>query len=172
MEAIADTKSAITLFDRAKYSDTKYSFSIVSIIIYAFLPVMNKSLHAVLTKIYISKGDPPSMSPLLKSTTQSLTVLTSTVWSPSGFITVNKCQWAQLFPRGAIQWHTLAPHTLLHQTPFCQTASLLPSVTWQQNGGKVQPLLPYPQCLPLMLWANNIRHCFWTSSHTSLQKVI
>jgi len=33
-------------------------FSIVTIISCAFLPVMNKSLHAMLIKIYTSKGDP------------------------------------------------------------------------------------------------------------------
>jgi len=131
MEAIADTKSAITLFDRAKYSDTKYSFSIVSIIIYAFLPVMNKSLHAVLTKIYISKGDPPSMSPLLKSTTQSLTVLTSTVWSPS---TLNKHQWMST---GAIFFcmKNSVPHLCFLCTSMsgtCQTP-LLPPVSQPQN---------------------------------------
>jgi len=37
------------------------------------------------------------------------------------------------FPHGGIQWHTLASCTLSLQMPFCQTAPLLPAVTWQQS---------------------------------------
>ena len=36
-------------------------------------------------------------------------------------------------PRGRTQSHTFASEALPHQKPFCQTAPLLPSVTWQQN---------------------------------------
>ena len=34
---------------------------------------------------------------------------------------------------GGIQFHSFASDALLCQTPFCQTAPLLPSVTQQQN---------------------------------------
>ena len=44
-----------------------------------------------------------------------------------------KCQWVQFFPHRAIWWHTFASSALPCQTPFCQSATLLPSVTWQQN---------------------------------------
>ena len=72
-----------------------------------------------------------SLSPLLKYTTHHLTVLTFTVWSPWTF---SKHWWVSM---GAIfstsrNW---VPHlyALECQTPFCQTAPLLPSVTWQQH---------------------------------------
>ena len=53
-------------------------FNIVTTISYAFLPLMNKILHAAFTKICIKGGDPLSLSPLLKCTAHCLTVLTST----------------------------------------------------------------------------------------------
>ena len=49
---------------------------------------------------------------------------------PKASINVNGCSF---FPHGKIQWHTIASYTLSCQTPFCQTALLLPSVTQQQN---------------------------------------
>ena len=39
----------------------------------------------------------------------------------------------QLFPHEGIQRRTSASYALPYQMPFCQTASLLPSVTQQQN---------------------------------------
>ena len=56
-------------------------FNVVTMASYAFSPVMNKSLHAVLIKI-CSRGDPLLLSPLLKYTTHCSALLTSTVWSP------------------------------------------------------------------------------------------
>ena len=46
---------------------------------------------------------------------------------------VDECQWVPFFPHEGIQCHTFAPYALPCQTPFCQTAPPLPSVTWQQN---------------------------------------
>ena len=48
---------------------------------------------------------------------------------------ISECQQVQSFHHGGIQWHTFDLNALLCQIPFCQTAPLLPSVTWQQNGG-------------------------------------
>ena len=39
----------------------------------------------------------------------------------------------QFLLHGGNQWHSFASHTLPCQMLFCQTAALLPSVTWQQN---------------------------------------
>ena len=75
-------KSTITLFHRPNSQLQNTISNTVKTINYAFLPVMNKSLHAVLIKICASGDDPPSLSPLQKHTTYHLTVLTSTVWSP------------------------------------------------------------------------------------------
>ena len=46
---------------------------------------------------------------------------------------INECQWLPFFLHGGIQCHTFAPNTLPCQTPFCQTAPLLPFVTQQQH---------------------------------------
>ena len=46
---------------------------------------MNKKLHAMLIITCTSRGDPLSLLPLLKHTTQCLTVLISTVCSPQTF---------------------------------------------------------------------------------------
>jgi len=40
----------------------------------------------------------------------------------------------QFFPHGGIQFHTFASRVIPCQTPFCQTAPLLLSVTQQQHG--------------------------------------
>ena len=47
------------------------------------------------------------------------------------------CQWVQSFSHGGhggVQWHIFSSSAFPCQTPFCQTAPLLPSVTQQQNG--------------------------------------
>jgi len=51
---------------------------------YAFLPMMNKSLHATLIKICTSRGDLLLLS-LLKCTTCCITVLTLTIWPLHAF---------------------------------------------------------------------------------------
>ena len=68
MGTTTDTKSTITLFDRANSQLKKI---IIIIIIFtqsppsAFSPLTNKSLHYVLIKICTSSGDGNSRSPLL-----------------------------------------------------------------------------------------------------------
>ena len=54
---------------------------IVTINSCAFLPAMNKSLHATLIKIFTGGGDTLLLSPLLEGTNHCLTVLVSPVWS-------------------------------------------------------------------------------------------
>jgi len=48
---------------------------------------------------------------------------------------LHKCkyQWVPLLPHGGTQSHTFASCTFPSQMPFCQTAPLLLSVTWQQH---------------------------------------
>ena len=102
-------------------------FYTVATISCAFLPVMNKSLHATLVKVC------NPLSPLLKCITHHLTVPTSTVWSASTFTSTDECQWVPFFPPGGIEFHPFASDALSCQTLFCQTAPLLPSVTRQQH---------------------------------------
>ena len=109
-------------------------FNAIITISCTFSLVMNKSLHVLLINIYTSRDAPLLLSPLLKYTMHHLTVLTSTAWSPSTF---SKCRWMSM---GAIFFcveefnDVFVSYTLPCQTPLCQTAPLLPSVTWQQNG--------------------------------------
>ena len=48
-------------------------------------------------------------------------------------VRIDECLWVTFFLRGGIQFHTFASLALPCQTSTCQTAPLLPSVTWQQN---------------------------------------
>ena len=48
-------------------------------------------------------------------------------------VSVSEYQYVTFFPHRGIQWHMLAPYSFPCQTPLCQTAPLLPSVTRQQN---------------------------------------
>jgi len=48
METTTDTKSVLTLFDGANSQLQNNSFNTIATTSYAFLPVMNESLHAVL----------------------------------------------------------------------------------------------------------------------------
>ena len=84
------SKSTSTLFDRANSHYERQFFIRVTTISYVFLPVMNKSLHATLVIPCTSGADPLLPSPQLKRTAHHLTVLTSTVRTPSMF---SKHQW-------------------------------------------------------------------------------
>ena len=83
METTTDTKSKITLFEHTVSYKTLF-FNIITTITYAFLPALNKNLHAALIKNlhgYVECGlSFMSLLPLLKKTTHHFTVLT--VWSP------------------------------------------------------------------------------------------
>jgi len=85
METTTDTKNTTTLFDRANPQLQNMFFDMVTTISCAFLPVMNKSLHAALVKICNRGGDPLWLMPLLKCTTHCLPVFISTVWTPETF---------------------------------------------------------------------------------------
>jgi len=82
---------------------------------------------------------------------------------------IDECQWMPLFLHGGIQWHTFSPYTLPCQTPFCQSAPLLPSVTRAQNGIGYWFSL-YCHATNICLWScgptsQNRKHCFWSSPH-------
>jgi len=80
MENTTDSKSTVTLFDRAK-SHLKNTILQHIAISYAFLPVMNKSLHTVIVKICTREGGTLLLLPLLICTTHYFTALTPTIWS-------------------------------------------------------------------------------------------
>ena len=95
-----------------------------------FLPVVNSSLHAMFRKICTNGND--SLFHSVSSPTTSLCthpLLGLCKYSAR----VDECQWVPLFLH-RVQFHCFASYALPCQMPFCQTAPLLPSVTWQQNG--------------------------------------
>ena len=85
METTVNAVSIVTLIEQILTYRTLF-FNIVTTMSYAFLPVMNKSMHAMLVKTCTGGGDPL----LLKCTTHHLTMFTSTVWSSETF---SKHQW-------------------------------------------------------------------------------
>ena len=147
-------------------------FILVITISCALSLAMNKSLHAPLVKFWTRGGNPPLLSPLLKCTTLRLTVLTSTVWSPSTF---SKRQWisvAIIFST----WRSLMTHlcfrctsmsdTILSDCPsdaICHTATTC-------NGILVGRFNLYCCATNIHLWcpgltSYNRRHYFWSSFH-------
>ena len=48
-------------------------------------------------------------------------------------VSIAECQWVPFFLHGGIQSRTFASYALPCQMPFCQTAPLLPPITWQQH---------------------------------------
>ena len=46
---------------------------------------------------------------------------------------VDECQCVPFFLHRQFKWHTIVSYLLPCHMPCCQTAPLLPSVTWQQN---------------------------------------
>jgi len=125
------------LFDRENCQLRNAIFQRSHHISCAFSPAVEKSLHAMLIKIFMAIWNmtcfschcchcwnaPPTTSlrshPLFGLHTHSANI--------------NECQWVQWFLHGGIQFHSFASYALPLQTPFCQSATLLPSVTWQQN---------------------------------------
>jgi len=96
----------------------------------------------MLLKICASRGAPLSLSPLLKHTTHASLCLHPLVSIniQQAWINVNRCDF---FLHGGIQFHNFVAYALPHQTPFCQTTPLLPSVTWQQHVARNIGGMPY-----------------------------
>ena len=99
---------------------------------------MNKSLHVLLIKIYMANWNMACIShhyPRCWNTPPTAHCAhihcSVSISVQQASMNVSGCH--SVFPHGGTQWHTFASFTFPCQTPFCQTASLLPSVTWQQN---------------------------------------
>ena len=139
---------------QSRFLSTNFFFHVVTTISYPFSPVTNKSLHAVLVKI--SRGDPLSLSPLLKRTTHCLAVLRATVWSVQTF---SKHRWMSV---GATfsTWRYSAPLFCLIRTSMsdtimsdCPSAAIChTATTW--NGILVGRFIVYCHTTSIRLW-----HC-------------
>ena len=80
----------------------------VTTICYAFLPAMNKSLHATLRKNYTNRGDPVSLLLLLKTASLCLHPLFISINIQQAPMNVDGCHF---FQHGGIQFHTFASYT-------------------------------------------------------------
>jgi len=161
METRTVTKNTIMLFERANFQLQNIFFNTVPTISCILLLTMNKSLHAAFINTYSSGGDhccchhcwnaPPTTS-LCSHPLFGLHKCSASV---------NECQCVQFFLCRGIQWHTFASYVLPCQTPFCQTAPLLPSATWQRHVMKYwwegSASTSCPQHLPLTSWATIIK---------------
>ena len=128
-----DTKSTITLFDRAnsQLQNTTFQHSHHHQL---YIFTSNEQEPACHTH----KNFPPAevthcccshcwnSSPII-----SLCSALFAVQKPSA--SINECQWEHFILYRGIQFHTFASYILPFQTPFCQTAPLLPSVIQQQK---------------------------------------
>ena len=126
MEATTDTKSTITLCDRANSQLQSTIFQC--------------SHHHQLCSSSLAKQDPaPAEVPHCHccycwnapptASMCSLPLLDLHKHSAS----INEWQWQWCFPHGGIQCHTFASYTLPCQMPLCQSTPLLPSVTRQHR---------------------------------------
>ena len=97
VETTTDTNSTITVFDRAYSQVQSTVFNTVATISYAFLPAMNKSLHAVLIKICTGGGAPLSLPSLQKHTAHCLTVLHPLLGLHKRSANVSECQQVHFF---------------------------------------------------------------------------
>jgi len=114
---------------QSKFSATEYYFSTVTAISYAFLPAINKSLHATFIKICTIRGDALFLSPLLKCTNHLLSVLTSTVWYSSTFthhkwmlMGANFSSWNNSVPHLCFIWSSMSDcpsAAICHMTTEC-----------------------------------------------------
>ena len=125
METTANTSCTVTLFKaNSELQDTIF-FHTVTIISYAFLPAINNSLCTMLTKICTRGADSCHHRWNAPHTTSLCSHLLFGLHEHSA--NVSECQWVLIFPCGGIRFHTFVSYTLPCQTPFCQTAPLLPS---------------------------------------------
>jgi len=103
METTTDIKSTVTLFDRAN-SKLQGFINMVTITGCAFSPAMNNRLHAMLTKICTSAGDP--LLPLHHPPPHCINIHCLV------FINIQaasvRVSGSNLFPHGGIQLHTFA----------------------------------------------------------------
>ena len=136
MESIIDMKNTTTLFDIARSWLQKHYFSPQSSPLPThFLPLMNKSLHAMLIKICMAVWNVACLSHHCHhcwSAPPTTSLCSHPLFGLYKYsANVDECQWVPFYLYGGIQWQTFASCALPCQMTFCQTAPLLPSVTQQ-----------------------------------------
>ena len=152
METTTATKSTITLSDRAN----PQLQNIVTTISYAFLPVMNKSLHAVLVKINMIIQNAASFSCRHHCCwnappTSSLFGECEHIWSPSVFSMHQRIStgapfyvWSVCFP------HTSMSHAILSNWPSAATCRTATNITHHGREGSTSTAAPPPSASDVM----------------------
>jgi len=145
-------RAQLILFDRP---NSQLFFNIDTTISYVFLPVMSKSLHALLVKICTSGDDP--LSPLLECTTHPSLSSHPLFGLQKRSASTDECQWVPFFSSWTEEFIDIP--LLPCQMPLRQTAPLLPSVTWQQHIMRywcsISTTVPYSTTVLY----TNIQHC-------------
>ena len=130
METTTDKREQYIIEQILSYKISFFNIFITSSC--AFSSVMNKSLHAVLIMICMAVWNVVCLSCHCHHcwNTPPTTSLCSHLQVG---LHKSECQWMSFLPHGRIQWYTIASYSLPCQTPFCQTAPLLPSVIQLQH---------------------------------------
>ena len=163
MEATTDTKSTVTLLDRANSQLQALLFN-TSTISYVFLPVMNKSLHATLINTWTSRDELLFLLPVMKHTTYP-TLFSNSVCSPSVF---SKCQWISVSVCAIFSaWrNSLTSLVHSHFMSDCPSAAICRMAT-KYNGILVRRFNLYYHTTNI-LWQcrqhkKNRKHYFWSN---------
>ena len=138
LEVPSNIGHSVILWLSCSLKQPKNKFSTVTNISHAFSPAMNKSLHATLIKICTGASD------LLFHSCYDGILVRKMLLTQSNFhyariyclVSIfSKHQW--MFMRAIFSaWRNSVTDlcfVLPCQIPFCQTTSLLPSITWQRN---------------------------------------
>lgn len=132
----------------------------------AFPPATNKSLHAMLLKVYPSEGEPLSLFPQLKHTTHPLTGLTSTVWSPP--TTIEEGQWVHFSHMEEFNSIcTSMSGAIASNSPSAAICHMVTNV--KILVGKFNFYFHTTTVLPLMLWVNIVNLGGITSGEALIQ---
>ena len=158
----ADLKSTITLLDRAKCQ-------LQNIVFWLFFTTIHDScgwadqnaLHFIMWWMPMAVQNVAYLSHCCQYCWNA--PLTALLYSHSLFdlhkhsASVDEGQWVQIFQRNSMTYfcfiHTSMSVTILSDWP---PAAICDMATKWNIGGEIQPLLPYYQQLPLILWTNII----------------
>ena len=135
METTTDTKSTVTLFDRA----ISHYFSAYSPPLDVHFCHQQTNKQTALNSLHRWSWPIVTTAEMAAATTslcsRPLVGLHKHQWMSQRISAgIGECQWMQPFLNGGTQFHICASSALPCRTPFCQTALLLPSVAQQQRG--------------------------------------
>ena len=159
METTTDTKSTITLFDRANSQQQNTIFFVWSSLFTIHF------FHQWTSLCYTSGGSPwLKKHHLLPHHAHIHSLISKNIQQAS--MSANGCHF---FPHGAILWHTFASYALPRQVPFCQMGcpDLLPCHMAKCNGilvGRISFYCHTTYITYIHLWHHVIKMCYILNS--------